>query len=65
MTLSNDIYEYLRETSEYIRDVAEENSIRAFDKCGEGELILFYGNTKDFIDVQKAVTKRWYFWKVP
>ncbi len=63
MTLSNDIYEYLRETSEYILDVAEENSIRAFDKWGEGERILFYGNTKDFIDVQKAVTKNNVIWK--
>lgn len=63
MTLSNDMYESLRETGGYILDVAEDNAIKAFDKWGEGERILFYGNTGDFVDIQKAVNRNNIIWK--
>ena len=40
MTLSNDLYETLRETGDYIFDIVQEAPIKAFDQWAEGEKVF-------------------------
>lgn len=62
MTLSNDLYETLRETGDYIFDIVQEAPIKAFDQWAEGEKVLIWGNTHNFVDIQRKVDRNNVIW---
>ncbi len=63
MTLSNLLFEKIKETGEFILDTVEDNPVDAFDKNLEGQRIQAWGTSEEVKMIQKNTSNNMVLWK--